>query len=193
MRWELIPYQHNPMSLVHVKDSSKRQREPKALSADEFRKVLESIFEPFRTMCIVAMCLGLRVSEILGLRWREIDWDGLRLAVRRAYVYGKQGDVKTQASHRWMPRDRSLAEKLFQHKTRLAPLRASRPHNVKTQSFLLALAKLSALTAHACGFAFALARLALKRPALPNEFLRPHIGSGFGPAHGPRRYGQAAK
>jgi len=60
MRWELIPYQHNPVSLVRVKDGSKRQREPKALSVDEFRKVLESIPEPFRTMCIVAMCLGLR-------------------------------------------------------------------------------------------------------------------------------------
>ena len=100
MRWELIPYQHNPMSLVRVKDGSKRQREPKALSVDEFRKVLESIPEPFGTMCIVAMCLGLR----------------------QAYVYGKQGDVKTQASHCWMPLDRSLAEKLRQHKTRLAPL-----------------------------------------------------------------------
>jgi integrase len=125
MRWELIPYQHNPMSLVRVKDSSKRQREPKALSVDEFRKVLESIPEPFRTMCIVAMCLGLRVSEILGLRWRDVDWNGLRLAVRQAYVYGIQGDVKTLASHRWMPLDRSLAEKLRQHKTRLAPLAKS--------------------------------------------------------------------
>lgn len=121
MRWELIPYQHNPMSLVRVKDGSKRQREPKALSVEEFRKVLEYIPEPFRTMCIVPMCLGLRVSEILGLRWRDIDWDGLRLAVRQAYVYGKQGDVKTPASHRWMPLDRSLAEKLRRHKARLAP------------------------------------------------------------------------
>ncbi len=41
------------------------------------------------------------------------------------YVYGKQGDVKTQASHRWMPLDRSLAEKLRQHKARLAPLAKS--------------------------------------------------------------------
>ena len=125
MRWELIPYQHNPMGLVRVKDSSKRQREPKALSVDEFRTVLEYIPEPFRTMCIVAMCLGLRVSEILGLTWNDIDWEGLRLAVRKAYVYGKQGDVKTQASHRWMPLDRLLAERLRQHKARLAPLAKS--------------------------------------------------------------------
>jgi site-specific recombinase XerC len=93
------------MSLVRVKDSSKRQREPKALSVDGFRRVLENIPEPFRTMCIVAMCLRLRVSEILGLRWNDIDWEGLRLEVRQAYVYGKQGDVKTKASHRWMPLD----------------------------------------------------------------------------------------
>jgi len=121
MRWELIPCQHNPMSLVRVKDSSKRQRHPKALSVEEFQKLLEHVPEPFRTMCIVAMCLGLRVSEILGLKWKAIDWGGLRLAVQQAYVYGQQGDVKTQASQRWMPLDRLLAEKLREHKKNFAP------------------------------------------------------------------------
>jgi integrase len=57
MRWELIPYQHNPMSLVRVKDSSKRLKERKFLTAQEFCALLEHIPEPFRTMCIVAMCL----------------------------------------------------------------------------------------------------------------------------------------
>lgn len=69
--------QHNPMTLVRVKDSSERQREPKALTVEEFRKVLEYIPEPFRTMCVVAMCLGLRVSEILGLRWLDSCPDGI--------------------------------------------------------------------------------------------------------------------
>ena len=121
MRWELIPYQHNPMSLVRVKDSSKRLREPRYLTAPEFRALLDHIPEPFRTMCIVAMCLGLRVSELLGLRWADIDWEGKRIAIRRSYVYGKQGDVKTRASHRWMPLDQSLAEKLRQHKFKSGP------------------------------------------------------------------------
>lgn len=125
MRWELIAYQHNPMSLVRVKDSSKRQRQPKALSVEEFRKLLEYIPEPFRTMCIVAMCLGLRVSEILGLKWGDIDWEGLRLAVRQAYVYGQEGELKTQASQRWMPLDRLLAEKLREHRKNFAPFATS--------------------------------------------------------------------
>jgi integrase len=124
MRWELIPYQHNPMSLVRVKGSSKRLREPKFLTAQEFRALLEHIPEPFRTMCTVAMCLGLRVSEVLGLKWTDIDWEGMRIAIRQAYVYGRQGDVKTRTSQKWMPLDRSLAEKLNQHRFRFA----SRPN-----------------------------------------------------------------
>jgi integrase len=115
MRWELISYQLNPMSLVRVKDGSKRKREPKTLSAEEFRQMLEHIPEPFRTMCIVAMCMGLRVSEILGLKWCDIDWEGMRVDIRQLYVYGLPGAVKTPASRRWMPLDRSLAEKLRHH------------------------------------------------------------------------------
>jgi len=64
-------------------------------------------------------------SGFLGLRWDDIDWEGPQLAVPHAYVYGKPGDVKTQASHRWMPLDRLLAERLLQHKARLAPLAKS--------------------------------------------------------------------
>jgi integrase len=120
MRWELIPYQLNPMSLVRVKDGSKRMREPRILSVDEFRKILEHISEPFRTMCIVAMCMGLRVSEVLGLKWCDIDWEGSRIGIRQSYVYGKSGAVKTPASQRWMPLDDSLAKKLRQHQLRRA-------------------------------------------------------------------------
>ena len=118
MRWELIPYQLNPMSLVRVKDGSKRKREPRALSAEEFQRMLEYVPEPFRTMCIVAMCMGLRVSEVLGLKWCDIDWEGMRMGIRQSYVYGLPGAVKTPASQRWMPLDRSLAEKLRQHQLR---------------------------------------------------------------------------
>jgi len=117
MRWELIPYQLNPMSLVRVKDSSKRKREPIVLSVDEFRGILEHVPEPFRTMCIVAMCMGLRVSEILGLKWCDVDWDRMQMEIRRSYVYGKPGDVKTLASQKCMPLHPSLAEMLRQHRS----------------------------------------------------------------------------
>ena len=118
MRWELIPYALNPMSLVRVKNGSKRKREPTILSVDEFQKLLEHIPEPFRTMCVIAMCMGLRVSEILGLKWCDVDWDRMQLEIRQAYVYGKPGDVKTPGSQRCMPLHSSLAEMLRRHQLR---------------------------------------------------------------------------
>jgi integrase len=106
------------MSLVRVKNGSKRKREPTILSVDEFQKLLEHIPEPFRTMCVIAMCMGLRVSEILGLKWCDVDWDRMQLEIRQAYVYGKPGDVKTHGSQRCMPLHSSLAEMLRRHQLR---------------------------------------------------------------------------
>ena len=74
MKWALIEVQINPMSLVHVECSSKRMREPITLTVEQFHKVLEFVKEPFRIMCIVAICLGLRASELVGLQWNDFDW-----------------------------------------------------------------------------------------------------------------------
>ena len=120
MRWELIPFQINPMNLVHIKGSSKREREPRTLTIEEFRRFIEHVSEPFRTMCIVTACLGLRVSETLGLKWGDFDWDDLRVKIQRSWVAGVEDDVKTLYSKKWMPVDPILAELLLKHKARTA-------------------------------------------------------------------------
>jgi integrase len=68
MRWELISYQLYPMSLVRVKDGSKRKREPKALSADEFRQMFRTY--PRTVSNDVPHCHvhGTSGSEILGMK-----------------------------------------------------------------------------------------------------------------------------
>lgn len=83
--------------------------------------MLEHIQEPFRTMCIIAMCLGLRVSEITGLQWGDFDWENLQVLVQRSVVLGAVGDVKTRYSRKRMPLDPALAELLFSFKARSAP------------------------------------------------------------------------
>jgi integrase len=120
MRWELLPMERNPMSLVKVKGSSKRQREPRALTIAEFQLLVSHLKEPFRTMCIVAVCLGLRVSELFGLQWGDFDWDNLRVKIQRSWVYGNAGAVKTVYSEKWIPLDPSLAEVLLQYKERVS-------------------------------------------------------------------------
>ena len=66
-RWELI--ENNPMHLVRVKNVSKRLERPSVLRPEEFHKVLPHIRQPYRTMVLIAGCLGLRASEIVGLQW----------------------------------------------------------------------------------------------------------------------------
>jgi len=121
MRWELIPFQINPMNLVHIKGSSKREREPRTLTIEEFRQFIEHVSEPFRTMCLVTACLGLRVSETLGLKWGDFDWEDLRVRIQRSWVAGVEDDVKTLYSKKWMPVDEVLAALLLEHQARTAP------------------------------------------------------------------------
>lgn len=131
MRWELIPYQINPMNLVCIRGSSKREREPRTLTIEEFRQFIEHVAEPCRTMCIVTACLGLRVSEMLGLKWDDFDWDDLRVRIQRSWVAGAEDDVKTLYSKKWMPVDPMLATLLQEHKARTAP-------NAMTSSWVFA-------------------------------------------------------
>jgi integrase len=72
-------------------------------------------------MCIVAMCLGLRVSEVAGLQWGDFDWENLQVLVQRSYVAGIVGDVKTNYSRKRVPLDENLVERLHQFKSQFAP------------------------------------------------------------------------
>jgi integrase len=51
----------------------------------------------------VAQCTGLRVSELLGLQWSDIDFGGLTMHVKRAVVNGRVGNVKTEYSKDLLP------------------------------------------------------------------------------------------
>ena len=61
-------------------------------------------------MVIVAICTGLRVSEILALRWSRIDLVGLTMAVRVKSVNGRIGRVKTECSEDELPLDPHFAD-----------------------------------------------------------------------------------
>ena len=118
MRWELVPYQTNPTGLVRVKDVSKRVRQPTTLTVQQFRQTLESLPEPYRTMCAVAGCVGLRVSEVLGLQWSDFDWDKHQLQIRRSWVCGRLDQPKTENSRRPIPVDLALEKVLREHRDR---------------------------------------------------------------------------
>jgi integrase len=115
-RWELI--EKNPIRLVRVKGGTKRLKTPRVLTPEQFHSLLPFIRDPYRTMVLVAGCLGLRVSEIMALQWRDLDFSGLTVLVQRSVVHGRVGDVKTEYSRDNVPLDPALAEALIQHKER---------------------------------------------------------------------------
>jgi integrase len=111
----------NPISLVRVEGSSKRIRRPRILTIKEFRLLLNHLEEPFRTMCIVAACLGLRASELAGLQWGDFDWEAFHVHIQRGFVIGRIDDVKNTNSNRSLPVHHDLANVLLDYKRRTAP------------------------------------------------------------------------
>ena len=118
-RWELID--KNPIKLVRVRGGTKRLKTPRVLAPEQFHSLLPLIREPYRTMVLVAGCLGLRASEIAALQWRDFDLPGLTLLIQRSVVHGRVGDVKTEYSRDSVPLDAAVIEALMLHKERSVP------------------------------------------------------------------------
>jgi integrase len=100
--------QRNPMELVTVKGATKRKRQPRSLTVDEFRSFAENLEEPFRTIARLCVCLGLRISECLALKWSDVDWLNSKLRVERGIVCQNVDDVKSEESRKQLTIDREL-------------------------------------------------------------------------------------
>jgi integrase len=110
MLWELITVQQNPMKLVRIPGVSRRARDPIVLTIEQFRLLLDQVTEePHRTMLLLDLCLGLRCSELLALKWEDVDWEEECVYVRRAIVQGRVDEVKTKYSRQRLPLDPDLA------------------------------------------------------------------------------------
>ena len=67
-----VPVQRNPMELVNIKGATKRVRKARSLTVEEFQCLCHELEEPFHTIALICVCLGLRISEALALKWISI-------------------------------------------------------------------------------------------------------------------------
>jgi|SRR5579872_28433 len=102
--------------ITRVRQSAQRQREPDFLDICEIQKILDKLTGLERILVVLDAATGLRVSELLGLKWEDIDFKNHKFDVRRSIVKQEVGDCKTEASKRSMPLDPYLAEELWRWK-----------------------------------------------------------------------------
>lgn len=67
-----VPTQRNPMSLVTIKGATKRRKKPRSLTVVQFHQFVSHLEEPFRTMALLCVLFGLRISEALALKWSDV-------------------------------------------------------------------------------------------------------------------------
>jgi len=135
MLWEMVELQRNPMELVEVKGISKRQKKPLILTVEQYCLILSLLPQPYRTMVIVAQCLGLRAEEVLALHWSDIDFEQLVIRVTRAVVHGRVKSVKTEYSEDELPLDPDFATILLDWKVRCAASELVFPSHVTGRNF----------------------------------------------------------
>ncbi len=115
VRWEFV--KSNPITgpgrKQGVRQSQKRQKVPAILTVTQIRSLLGVLKPRERVMILLVATTGLRINEMAGLRWRDVDFEKLQLNIHWGWVLGELKEVKTEASEKPVPIDASVAEALL--------------------------------------------------------------------------------
>ena len=114
IRWEWTD--RNP--ITHVRQSAKRSRIPTILTIPQIQTLLSKIKDPCRLAWFLDATSGLRVGELLALKWEDINFETLEVNVTRSIRKQRIGRCKTEISRKPMPLAVELAEMLWSWKLR---------------------------------------------------------------------------
>jgi len=77
--------------------------EKRKMSVEQTKRLLHALPPDVRLVCMVALFLGLRISEVLGLCWKHVDWDRGMILIRQRYWRGDLDRTKSEAADRDIP------------------------------------------------------------------------------------------
>ena len=80
------------------------------LLPDQLSPLLNSLSEPCRTLVVIAVLTGLRIGELLALRWKHVDFVHDAIHVRETVYEGRFGSPKTKSSRRDVPMSQPVRE-----------------------------------------------------------------------------------
>ena len=105
----------NPVAGVRLPVPKSGKRSKPYINEEQFNQLLESVGEPYATMIFVAVYTGLRVSELIGLRWKNVHSDSISITER--YCRGDWGAPKSEASNATIPVNRLVIERIQRLRT----------------------------------------------------------------------------
>jgi integrase len=107
----------NPAHGIRLRDTGGKAERRYYAPAD-IQRLLPKLSEPCRTVVVIAVLTGLRIGEILALRWKRVDLLRRTIEVAETFSDGEFGSPKTRSSRRVIPMSESLQKTLEAHKSR---------------------------------------------------------------------------
>jgi integrase len=92
----------NPVRKTRLPRRGPRPEKPMP-SPEQLRLLLEKLPEPSNSLAWLLVLTGLRIGELLALRWQDVDLAGGVLRVRRTLYEGHFDEPKTKSSMRVVP------------------------------------------------------------------------------------------
>ncbi len=114
----------NPAASKHLVNTGYDSEGTQPLSYDEFKRVcacVPNLHESNEQLLLAMLCFtGMRRSEILALRWEDVDFDKKQLRVHAALTFAKgtshPGKTKSKARNRIIPMSSLLVECLSKYR-----------------------------------------------------------------------------
>lgn len=113
----------NPVARIKRKklvDNAKQEdgKKQNILTPTEINALLAATDDRYKPLLMTAILTGLRQSELLGLKWGDIDFHGKQLYVQRSLSRGELAKTKTTSSCRTVPLSDVLIRELKKWKLR---------------------------------------------------------------------------
>jgi integrase len=114
----------NPVVGIRLPKPKQGKRRKPFITPEQFTGLVNLIAEPYASMVYVAVYTGLRVSELVGLKWGDIGENSITIDER--YCRGDWGTPKSEASNTTIPVNGSVIERIERLKTLEVKVRAGR-------------------------------------------------------------------
>jgi integrase len=96
---ELIAANLNPVRAANIRGiGTKRKSKVIVVPPEIAWQIAMDLPIMRRTLVLLAAATGMRISELLGLKWGDIEWEAKIIRINRTWVYGQEGEGKSEES-----------------------------------------------------------------------------------------------